>query len=60
MRFRQWTIRTLHDHLVRGYTVNERGLREACETLGLLGRTLRNQVLVDDTGQVALAGYADT
>ena len=23
MRFRQWTTRTLRDHLVRGYTVHE-------------------------------------
>ena len=68
MRFRQWATHTLRDHLVRGYTVNERrlaerGLREARETLDLLGRTLRNQALVDDTGQAVLeiiAGYADT
>ena len=68
VRFRQWATRTLRDHLVRGYTVNERrlaerGLREARETLDLLGRTLRNQALVDDTGQAVLeivTAYADT
>ena len=68
VRFRQWANRTLRDHLVRGYTLNERrlaerGLREAKETLDLLARTLRNQALVDDTGQAVLeiiAGYADT
>ena len=68
VRFRQWATRTLRDHLVRGYTLNkrrlaERGLREAKETLDLLARTLRNQALVDDTGQAVLeiiAGYADT
>ena len=68
VRFRQWATRTLHDHLVRGYTLNERrlaerGLREARETLDLLARTLHNQALVDDTGQAVLeliAGYADT
>ena len=68
VRFRQWATRTLRDHLVQGYTLNERrlaerGLREARETLDLLARTLRNQALVDDTGQALLeliTGYADT
>ena len=68
VRFRQWATSTLHSHLVRGFTMNERrlaerGLREARETLDLLARTLRNQALVDDTGQAVLdliAGYADT
>ena len=68
VRFRQWATRTLHGHLVQGFTLNERrlaelGLREARETLDLLARTLRNQALVDDTGQAVLdliAGYADT
>ncbi len=68
VRFRQWATRTLRDHLVSGYTVNEhrlaeRGLREARETLDLLGRTLRDQALVDDAGQAVLeivTAYADT
>ena len=68
VHFRQWDTRTLRDHLVHGYTVNERrlaerGLREARETFDLLGRTLRNQALVDDTGQEVLeiiAAYAVT
>ena len=47
VRFRQWATRTLHGHLVQGFTVNERrlaerGLREARETLDLLARTLSN------------------
>ena len=68
VRFRQWATRTLRDHLVRGYTLNERrlaerGLREARETLDLLARTLRNQTPVDDTGRLVpelVTGYADT
>ena len=68
VRFRQWATRTLRDHLVRGFTLNQRrlaegGLREARETLDLLARTLRNQALVDNTGQAVLeliVGYADT
>ncbi len=56
LRFRQWATRTLRDHLVRGYTLNERwlaehGLEEARETLELLARTLRNNALAVDTGE---------
>jgi len=68
VRFRQWATRTLHGHLVRGFTLNERrlaesGLWEARETLDLLERTLRDQALVGDVEQAVLnliAGYADT
>ena len=67
-RFRQWATQTLREHLVLGYTLNERrlaerGLREARETLDLLARTLQNQALVDDTGRAVLdliSGYAYT
>ena len=68
VRFRQWATRTLRQHLVRGFTLNqrrlaERGLQEARDTLDLLASTLRNQALVDSTGQEVLdliRGYADT
>ena len=68
VRFRQWATRTLREHLVRGFTLNERrlaerGLQEARETLDLLSRTLLSQTLVDDTGQAVLElieSYADT
>ena len=67
-QFRQWATRTLREHLVSGYTLNqrrlaERGLREARDTLELLARTLRNQALVEDTGRAVLelvTRYADT
>ncbi|WP_420634328.1 RhuM family protein [Candidatus Palauibacter sp.] len=67
-QFRQWATRTLREHLVSGYTLNqrrlaERGLREARESLDLLARTLRNQALVEDTGRAVLeliTGYSDT
>ncbi|MYB34347.1 MAG: Fic/DOC family protein [Gammaproteobacteria bacterium] len=57
--FRQWATRIIREHLVRGFTANreklaERGLREVHETLDLLARTLKNQQLVDDTGQIVL------
>ena len=68
VRFRQWATRTLRDHLVRGFTLNqhrlaERGHQEARDTLDLLAATLRNQALVDTTGREVLdliAGYAET
>ncbi len=68
VRFRQWATRTLRDHLISGYTLNERrlaecGLVEARETLELLARKLKNQSLVDETGSAVLhiiTAYADT
>ena len=59
VRFRQWATRTLREHLVRGYTLNERrlaerGLQEARETLDLLARTLRSQSLVSGAGEAVL------
>ena len=67
-QFRQWATRTLREHLVSSYTLNERrlaerGLREARETLDLLARTLRSQSLVSSAGEAVLelvARYADT
>ena len=68
VRFRQWATRILREHLVRGFTMNERrlaerGLDEARETLDLLARTLWNQALANDTGEAVLelvVSYADT
>lgn len=68
VQFRQWATRVLRDHLVRGYTLNERrlaerGLLEARQTLELLARTLKNQELVSGSGRAVLeliVGYADT
>ena len=67
-QFRIWSTKTLRDHLLQGYTFNERrlaerGLLEARQTLDLLARTLQNQSLVDNTGRALLdliVGYADT
>ena len=68
VRFRQWATRTLREHLIRGYTLNERrlaerGLREARDSLDLLSRTLKNHELVTDAGRAVLdviGRYADT
>jgi len=65
-RFRQWATRVLHDHIVKGYTVNEQRLREESskllemrQTVELLARTLANQELVSETGQDVLRVISD-
>jgi len=59
-QFRIWATRTLRDHLLRGYTLNERRLREKGlgemeQAVGLLARTLRQHALVTDEGRAVLS-----
>ena len=65
-RFRQWATRTLRDHIVKGYTVNEQRLKEESarllemhRTVELLARTLENRELVSDTGRDVLRVIGD-
>jgi len=58
-QFRIWATRTLRDHLLRGYTLNERrlaeqGLGEIEQAVGLLSRTLTTHALVTDEGRDVL------
>ncbi|MBI1747590.1 MAG: virulence protein RhuM/Fic/DOC family protein [Acidobacteria bacterium] len=58
-QFRIWATRTLRDHLLRGYTLNERRLRERGlgeieQAVGLLARTLTTRALVTDEGRAVL------
>ena len=58
-QFRIWATRTLKDHLLRGYTLNEkrlreRGLGEIEQAVGLLARTLTQHALVTDEGRAVL------
>jgi Uma2 family endonuclease len=58
-QFRIWATRTLKDHLVRGYTLNERRLREQGlgemeQAVGLLARTLTQHALVTAEGRAVL------
>jgi len=39
-RFRQWATKTLRDHLVKGYTLNQQRLQEQTEKLSDLRRTV--------------------
>jgi prophage maintenance system killer protein len=64
-RFRIWATQTLKDHLIRGYTLNERHLRERSidmeQAVQLLSRTLTQQNLVTAEGRGVLdviTGYA--
>ncbi|HVC22685.1 MAG TPA: RhuM family protein [Candidatus Dormibacteraeota bacterium] len=57
-QFRVWATRTLRNHLIEGYTLNERRLRargvEAEQAFALISSTLRHQQLVTDEGQAVL------
>jgi prophage maintenance system killer protein len=58
-QFRIWATRTLRDHLLRGYTLNERrlrekGLAEIEQAMSLLSRTLIAHALVTDEGRAVL------
>lgn len=58
-QFRIWATRTLRDHLLRGYTLHERRLRERGlgeieQAVGLLARTLTTHALVTDEARAVL------
>jgi prophage maintenance system killer protein len=58
-QFRIWATRTLREHLLRGYTLNERrlaerGIGEVEQAVGLLARTLTNRAMVTDEGRAVL------
>jgi len=58
-QFRIWATRTLREHLLRGYTLNERRLREKGfgeieQAVGLLARTLTDHELVTGEGAAVL------
>lgn len=53
--FRQWATQTLKEHLIHGYTLNEKrlaesGLKELQQSMALLQKTLVNNELVNDLG----------
>jgi hypothetical protein len=63
-RFRIWATRTLKDHLIRGYTLNEqrlreRGFSEIRQAVTLLGRALTQNDLVTDEGRAVLEVIED-
>ncbi len=62
-QFRQWATRTLKQHLVQGYTLNQRRLQERGiefeQAVMLLTQTLNNQQLVNQDGAAVLSVIAD-
>lgn len=53
--FRRWSSQVLKDHLVKGYSINQRKIdgvkiKQLQETIDLLSTTLTSQVLVNDIG----------
>jgi prophage maintenance system killer protein len=59
VRFRQWATSVLKDHLIKGYTVNERrlaekGLAEMEQAIALLTRTLERHESLSDEGRAVL------
>lgn len=62
-QFRIWATRVLRQHLVDGYTLNQRRLTdrgiEFEQAVSLLSRTLENQQLVSDEGQAVLRVIGD-
>jgi len=63
VQFRQWATRVLKDHLVQGYTLNQRRLAERGiefeQAVNLLSRTLTSQSLVSAEGEAVASVITD-
>jgi prophage maintenance system killer protein len=63
VQFRQWASRVLKQHLVQGYSLNQRRLAERGvefeQAVALLSRTLSNQQLLAPSGEAVLAVIGD-
>lgn len=62
-QFRRWATQVLKDHLVQGYTLNQRRLTERGiefeQAVSLLSRTLTNQGLVSTEGEAVARVISD-
>ena len=64
-QFRQWASQVLKEHLIQGYTINQKqitqhSIQRMQQTLSLLSDTLIQQQLVDTPGQAIIQEYAKT
>ena len=63
VQFRQWATQVLKDHLIQGYTLNQRRLAEHGiefeQAVDLLSRTLTNQGLVSNEGEAVARVISD-
>ncbi len=62
-QFRQWATRVLKEHLVQGYSLNQRRLAERGiefeQAVSLLSRTLSNHKLISPAGEAVAAVISD-
>ncbi|PKL09714.1 MAG: cytochrome C biogenesis protein CycH [Spirochaetae bacterium HGW-Spirochaetae-7] len=58
-RFRIWATRVLRDHLVKGYSLNEKRLRDLNQAVRLIVDTARRRDLSDDEAKALLAVVGD-
>lgn len=62
-QFRIWATQTLKQHLVEGYTLNQKRLKERGiefeQVLALLSQTLSNQQLINDEGEAIISVIND-
>jgi len=58
-QFRIWATRTLREHLVRGYTVNEKRLRELNQTIELIANVAGRRSLTGDEAAALLRLVSD-
>lgn len=63
VQFRQWATQTLKQHLVQGYTLNQKRLQERGiefeQVINLLSHTLENQSLVNPEGAAVVSVIHD-
>lgn len=63
VQFRQWATQTLKQHLVQGYTLNQKRLKERGiefeQVLNLLSQTLSNQQLINTQGEAIISVIND-
>jgi len=58
-QFRIWATRILHDHLLRGYTANERRLKELNQAIRLIADVTARRPLTGDEATALLRVVAD-
>ena len=64
VQFRQWASKILKDHLIKGYTINERirrnQINELRQLVQIVGRTLQSKALLDEGKTVEDAANEQT
>lgn len=58
-QFRIWTTNVLRDHVVRGYSINERRLKELNQAIRLIGSVVERKALSSDEAMALLSVVKD-